>query len=62
VLRDRADLRRVGVLVDRAAPFLTLRGRRLAAGPRAEQLRLFAPGDHLPAVVWNTPVPPCAYR
>jgi predicted DNA-binding helix-hairpin-helix protein len=62
VLRGLDDLRRLGVDANRAAWFLALRGRRLARRPAGEQLRLFAPGGHLPAVVWNTPVPPCAYR
>jgi predicted DNA-binding helix-hairpin-helix protein len=62
VLRGREDLRRLGVDVVRASYFLTLAGRRLARQPPAEQLRLFEHGGHLPRIVWNTPVPPCAYR
>lgn len=62
VLRDGRDLARLGVDAARAGWFLTLRGRRLASGPRPRQLPLFAAGGHLPAVVWRTPVPPCAYR
>jgi predicted DNA-binding helix-hairpin-helix protein len=61
-LRGREDLRAAGVDVVRAAYYLTLRGRRLAADPPAEQLRLFAPGSHLTQAPYRTPVPPCAYR
>jgi predicted DNA-binding helix-hairpin-helix protein len=61
-LRDAADLGRLGVDTARAGVYLELRGRRLASGPPAEQLRLFPPGGHLPSVVWKTAVPPCAYR
>jgi len=57
VLRGLADLRRLGVQTARAASFLTLRGRRLGAGPPPEQLRL-----HLPRAPLHTLVPPCAYR
>jgi predicted DNA-binding helix-hairpin-helix protein len=61
-LRGREDLRAAGVDVVRAAYYLTLRGRRLAPTPPAEQLRLFAPGGHLTQAPYRTPVPPCAYR
>jgi predicted DNA-binding helix-hairpin-helix protein len=62
VVRGPDDLRRLGIDVTRGAPFVSLRGRRLATRPAARQLRLFPHGEHLPAVVWKTPVPPCAYR
>jgi predicted DNA-binding helix-hairpin-helix protein len=62
VLRGREDLRRLGVDLARGAHFMSLRGRRLAERPPARQLGLFPSGGHLPAVVWNTAVPPCAYR
>jgi predicted DNA-binding helix-hairpin-helix protein len=62
VLRGLEDLRRLGVDVNRAAHFLALRGRRLAVRAPAHQLRLYPHGGHLPATVWNTPAPPCAYR
>jgi predicted DNA-binding helix-hairpin-helix protein len=62
VLRGTEDLRRLGVDVVRAAPFLSLRGRRLGRGMPPRQLTLFGPGGHLPAVVWRTATPPCAYR
>jgi predicted DNA-binding helix-hairpin-helix protein len=62
VIRGAEDLRRLGTDVARGAHFMALRGRRLAPRPPAQQLRLFPPGQHLPAVVWKTPVPPCAYR
>ena len=61
-LRGREDLRAAGVDVVRAGYYLTLRGRRLAPAPPAEQLRLFAPGGHLTQAPYRTPVPPCAYR
>ncbi len=61
-LRGREDLRAAGVDVVRAGYYLTLRGRRLAPTPPAEQLRLFAPGGHLTQAPYRTPVPPCAYR
>ncbi len=44
------------------AYYLTLHGRRLAAAPAPQQLRLFAPGEHLTQAPFRTPVPPCAYR
>lgn len=62
VLRGAEDLRRLGIDATRGAYFMALSGRRLAPCPPAEQLRLFPSGDHLPKVVWRTPVPPCAYR
>jgi len=61
-LRGQGDLRAAGVDVARAGYYLTLRGRRLAPAPAAEQLRLFAPGGHLTQAPFRTPVPPCAYR
>jgi predicted DNA-binding helix-hairpin-helix protein len=62
VLRGAGDLRRLGIDAGRAAYWIALGGRRLAPRAPAEQLRLFPQGGHLPAVVWKTPVPPCAYR
>ncbi|HEX3175370.1 MAG TPA: radical SAM protein [Methylomirabilota bacterium] len=62
VLRGVDDLRKAGVDTVRAAHYLSLRGRRLAATPAPEQLRLFAPGAHLTQAPYRTPVPPCAYR
>jgi len=62
VIRGMDDLRRLGVDATCGAHFMSLGGRRLAPRPPAEQLRLFPHGQHLPAVVWKTPVPPCAYR
>src|SRR6266403_967305 len=56
------NLPAAGVDVGRAGYYLTLRGRRLAPAPPAEQLRLFAPGGHLTQAPYRTPVPPCAYR
>ena len=44
------------------ARYRALRGRRLAAAPAPQQLRLFAPGEHLTQAPFRTPVPPCAYR
>jgi predicted DNA-binding helix-hairpin-helix protein len=62
VLRDLGDLRRIGVDTVRAGYYLTLHGRRLAPRPAPQQLRLFAPGDHLTHAPFRTPIPPCAYR
>jgi len=62
VIRWSEDLRAAGVDVARAGWFLTLSGRRLAHAPRPQQLRLFAPGEHLTQAPFRTPVPPCAYR
>jgi predicted DNA-binding helix-hairpin-helix protein len=61
-LRFAGDLRGVGVDVARAGWYVTLRGRRLADAPPAFQLRLFAHGAHLTQALYDTPVPPCAYR
>jgi predicted DNA-binding helix-hairpin-helix protein len=62
LLKDAGDLRKAGVDTVRAAHYLSLNGRRLAAAPPPEQLRLFAPGRHLTQAPYRTPVPPCAYR
>jgi predicted DNA-binding helix-hairpin-helix protein len=62
VLRGLEDLKKAGVDTVRAGFYLALRGRRLAAAPAPEQLRLFAPGAHLTQSPYRTPVPPCAYR
>ncbi len=62
VLRGTGDLERLGIDARRGAYFMSLGGRRLAARPPGQQLRLFAHGEHLPAVMWKTAVPPCAYR
>jgi hypothetical protein len=62
VIRGLRDLARLGADVSRAAYFLELRGRRLAAAPAPTQLRLFAPGGHLTQAPFKTVVPPCAYR
>jgi predicted DNA-binding helix-hairpin-helix protein len=62
VVRNVTDLRRLGIDTVRAAWFLALRGRRLAARPAPEQLRLFPPGGHLTQAPFRTVVPPCAYR
>jgi predicted DNA-binding helix-hairpin-helix protein len=62
VPRGPEDLRRIGMDVARAGYFLTLRGRRLRSALPAEQLRLFAHGEHLTHAAWKTSVPPCAYR
>jgi predicted DNA-binding helix-hairpin-helix protein len=62
ILRGTEDLRKAGVDTVRAGFYLVLRGRRLAATPAPEQLRLFAPGAHLTQAPYRTPVPPCAYR
>jgi predicted DNA-binding helix-hairpin-helix protein len=61
-LRDAGDLRKAGVDTVRAGHYLSMNGRRLAAAPPPEQLRLFAAGRHLTQTPYRTPVPPCAYR
>jgi len=60
--RDARDLRRLGVDPHRAAYFVTVRGRRLAAALPPRQLRLFGHGEHLTRAAFKTTVPPCAYR
>jgi predicted DNA-binding helix-hairpin-helix protein len=62
ILRGAEDLKKAGVDTVRAGYYLLVRGRRLAATPAPEQLRLFAPGAHLTQAPYRTPVPPCAYR
>ena len=62
LIRGPEDLKRLGVETARAAYFLTLRGRRLAATPQPTQLRLFPYGEHLPRGPLHTATPPCAYR
>jgi len=62
LLRQASDLKRLGVDAARAGFYLTLRGRRLATAPAAQQLRLFAHGQHMIQAPFRTPVPPCAYR
>ncbi len=62
LIRGSEDLKRMGVDSARAAYFLTLRGRHLAASPQPLQLRLFPYGEHLPRGPLKTPTPPCAYR
>lgn len=62
VIRGAGDLRRLGIDASRAAYFLAWRGRRLAARPEPQQLRLFAHGEHLTQSSFKTAVPPCAYR
>jgi predicted DNA-binding helix-hairpin-helix protein len=61
-IRGALDLGRLGVDTVRAASFLTLGGKRLAAGRAPEQLSLFRPGGHLTQAPFRTVVPPCAYR
>ena len=62
VIRDTDDLKRAGVDTTRAGFYLSLRGRRLATMPVAEQLRLLPHGQHLTQAPYRTAVPPCAYR
>ena len=62
LIRGSEDLKHLGVDTPRAAYFLSLRGRRLAATPEPLQLRLFPHGKHLPRGPLVTATPPCAYR
>ena len=53
-VRDLADLRRLGVLANRAAGFVTIGGRRVQRLRWAEQLSLFAEPDvGRPAAVYE---------
>ena len=62
VLRGADDLRRLGVDVARGGHFMAL-GRSSPGAPAARRAAPALPaGGNLPAVVWKTAVPPCAYR
>ena len=62
VLRDLADLRRIGVQTSRAAGFITVAGRRAATVTWAEQLAFWRPEDDVgvPQVVYD--VSPGTFR
>jgi predicted DNA-binding helix-hairpin-helix protein len=62
VLRDLADLRRMGVVTGRAAGFLTLGGRRLQTVRWAEQLGFWRPEESAgtPHIVYD--VSPGTFR
>jgi hypothetical protein len=47
VLRSLRDLRRLGVIINRAGGFLTLRGRRLQTTRWSEQLGFWAAEDEV---------------
>ena len=62
VLRDLADLRRIGIQTSRAAGFITIAGRRAANVTWTEQLGLWRPEDDVgvPQVVYD--VSPGTFR
>jgi predicted DNA-binding helix-hairpin-helix protein len=62
VLRDLADLRRLGVVTVRAAGFLTLRGRRLQNTRWTEQLGFWAPEDEVGRYHLTYEVSPGTFR
>jgi predicted DNA-binding helix-hairpin-helix protein len=62
VLRGPADLAAAGAAAERAAPFLTVRGRPLARRDPAIQLTLWPDGRPVFAHAIDADVSPCAYR
>ncbi|HET9725626.1 MAG TPA: radical SAM protein [Gemmatimonadales bacterium] len=62
VLRDLADLRRLGVVTVRAAGFLTLRGRRLQNVRWTEQLGFWAPEEEVGRYHLTYEVSPGTFR
>jgi predicted DNA-binding helix-hairpin-helix protein len=62
VFRGLADLRAIGVLTNRAAGFLTIRGRRLASSKWTEQLGFWAPEDEVGAYHVTFEVSPGTFR
>ena len=62
VFRGLADLRSLGVLTNRAAGFLTIRGRRLASTKWTEQLGFWAPEDEVGAYHLTYEVSPGTFR
>lgn len=60
--RGLGDLRKLGVLIARAAGFLTLRGRRLANNRWTEQLGFWAPEDEVGAYHLTYEVSPGTFR
>jgi len=61
-LRGLADLRKLGVLVTRAAGFLALYGRRLGAERWREQLSLWSAADDVGAFAGNYEFSPGTFR
>ncbi len=62
VLRGLGDLRKLGVLTNRAGGFLTLRGRRLQSARWTEQLGLWAPEDEVGSYHMVYQVSPGTFR
>jgi predicted DNA-binding helix-hairpin-helix protein len=62
VFRGLADLRALGVLTNRAAGFLTIRGRRLASTRWTEQLGFWVPEDEVGAYHVTYEVSPGTFR
>jgi predicted DNA-binding helix-hairpin-helix protein len=62
VLRGAKDLRTLGVLTERAAGFLTLKGRRLGTTLWAEQLGFWAPEEEVGAHHFTYEVSPGTFR
>jgi hypothetical protein len=62
VFRGIADLKAIGVLTNRAAGFLTVRGRRLASSKWTEQLGFWAPEDEVGAYHVTFEVSPGTFR
>jgi len=60
--RGLADLRKLGVIITRAAGFLTLRGRRLATSKWTEQLGFWAPENEVGAYQLTYEVSPGTFR
>jgi len=60
--RGLADLRKIGVIVPRAAGFLTLRGRRLGNSRWTQQLGFWAPEDEVGAYHVTYEVSPGTFR
>jgi len=60
--RGLADLRKLGVVIARAAGFLTLRGKRLANSRWAEQLGFWAPEHEVGAYHLTYEVSPGTFR
>src|SRR5262249_26332612 len=62
LIRDLADLRKVGVQTTRATGFLALRGRALGAGRWAEQLGFWGVGEEVGAYKHVYDVSPGTFR
>ena len=62
VLRDLADLRKLGVLTTRAAGFVSVAGKRFRAERWAEQLKLWTPEDDVGAFAGTYEFSPGTFR